>query len=102
MTTTRKHQLYFDHYDDSLNKTLCINISILDDNIEEDIQNFTVVLSTNNNLVRLGDPSVVHVIVQDNDCKFRSVDTILKVGGRLYCLGSTMILSEQLMIRHFY
>jgi hypothetical protein len=45
-----------------------VNISIIDNDITtEDPRTFNVVLSTDSELVSVGDPTVVQVI--DNDCK---------------------------------
>ena len=59
------HQLFFSS---TLQNILCVNISIIDnDIIAEAPKTFSVILATENELVRVGDPTVVQVI--DNDCK---------------------------------
>ena len=63
------HQLSFSSYSGSLDVSHCFNIGIIDNSVIEErrVKNFTVVLSTDNNLVTVGNPAVIEII--DNDCK---------------------------------
>jgi hypothetical protein len=65
ITPSVSHQLTFSS---NLQNILCVNINIIDNDITtEDLRTFNVVLSTDNELVSVGDSTVVQVI--DNDCK---------------------------------
>ena len=63
------HQLRFS----SLDQQLCLNITIMDNSVVEErmVQNFTIELSTDNDLVNVSRPAVVEII--DNDCEYKKI-----------------------------
>ena len=64
ITPAISHQITFSS---SLQDILCVDISILDNDIIDGAKTFNVVLTTDNELVTVGDPAVVKVF--DDDCK---------------------------------
>ena len=67
VTPAVSHQITFNS---SLLDILCVDVSILDNDIIDGAKTFNVVLTTDNELVMAGDPAVVKVI--DDDCKCKS------------------------------
>ena len=72
VTPAISHQITFSS---SLQDVLCVNISILDNNIIDGAKTFNIVLTTDNELVTVGDPAVVKVI--DNDCKCKLLNFLM-------------------------
>ena len=52
-----------------LGSTVCVDITITDDDITEPEESFTVTLTAVSDFVTLGDSTVSTVVIDDSDCK---------------------------------